>query len=91
MSSNTSQRRAQALILRAGVADYRGWILIADCGACGPRRLPLERMPSTTMMQLLMRLRCHGCGGRVASAAIENKLTDWRHRLVRIWGPGSFG
>jgi len=46
MGSNTTQRKAQAVILRAAVADYRDWRLIADCGACGPRSLPMRELPA---------------------------------------------
>lgn len=91
MGSNTTQRKAQAVILRAAVADYRDWRLIADCGACGPRSLPMRDLPAATVMQVLLRLRCRSCGSRVASSEMTNDLPGWRGRVVRIWGPGSYG
>jgi hypothetical protein len=62
-----------------------------DCGGCGSRRMPLAGMPSASMMSVILRLRCRNCGGPATSAAIENTLSGWRHRIVRVWGPGSFG
>jgi hypothetical protein len=91
MCSNTTQRKAQAAILRAAVADYSGWRLITDCGACGPRSMASRELPPVTMMQVLLRLRCRSCGARVASAALANDLPGWRGRVVRIWGSGSYG
>lgn len=92
MGSNTTQRKAQAVILRAAVAEYREWRLIADCGACGPRSLPMRELPATaSVFQILRRLRCQSCGGRVATAAIENDRPGWRHQVVKVWGPGSYG
>ena len=63
VGSNITQRKTQAAILRAAVADYREWRLIADCGTSGPRSLPIRDLATTaTMMQILLRLRCQSCG-----------------------------
>ncbi len=92
MGSNTSQRKAQTIILAARVDDYREWWLTVDCGSCGPRDVPLATLlPEQTISQMLRRLRCQSCGSRVASAAMANNLPGWRGRVVRIWGPGSYG
>ena len=92
MASNTSQRKAQSIILAAKVADYRSWWLTADCGSCGPRDIPLAvLLPDQTVSQVLRRLRCNSCRGTVASADLSNAEPGWRGRRVRIWGPGSFG
>ena len=74
-----------------GITDYRDWRLIADCGACGPRSLPMRELPAGTVMQALLRLRCRSCRGQVASAALTNDMPGWRGRVVQIWGPGSYG
>ena len=79
MGSNTSQRKAQTIILAAKVAEYQAWWLIADCGSCGPRDIPLATfLPEQTISQVLRRLRCASCRGKVASAALCNALPGWR-------------
>jgi len=92
MASNTSQRKAQTIILAAKVSDYRDWWLTVDCGSCGPRDVPLATLlPDQTISQVLRRLRCRSCRGEVASAALSNGLPGWQGRRIRVWGPGSYG
>ena len=92
MASNTSQRKAQTIILAALVGEYSEWWLTVDCGSCGPRDVPLATLlPDQTISQVLRRLRCRSCQGVVAKAAMSNGLPDWRGRTVRVWGPGSHG
>jgi len=93
MASNVSQRKAQSMILASKVADYASWTLHVSCKPCGvPRTVPMTTLPQElTVMQALMRMRCRTCGGRVEGAALDNQVLGWRGRIVRIWGPGSFG
>lgn len=91
MGSITGQRKAQAIIFRATMQDYRDERLIADYGSCGPRSLPMDDLPAVTrLLNVILRMRCQSCGKRVASAALANDLSNWRGRVVRIWGPGSY-
>jgi len=92
MALNTSQRKAQTIILAALVGEYSEWWLTVDCGPCGARDIPLiALLPDQTISQVLRRLRCRSCRGVVAKAAMSNGLPDWRGRTVRIWGSGSYG
>lgn len=93
MASNTSQRKAQSLILAARVTTYATWALHVTCGPCGmAKSVPMATLPpELTVMQVLMRMRCRSCGGKVETAAIGNQVPDWRSRVVRIWGSGSYG
>lgn len=93
VSSNTSQRKMQSLILGAKVQTYASWSMHASCRSCGTTRtIPLAILPpDLTIMQMLMRLRCRACQGKVEAAAIDNQVLGWRGRTVRLWGPGSFG
>lgn len=92
MGFNISQRKVQSYILAASVTDYRDWRLIADCGACGPRSLPMRNLAaSATVFEVLQRLRCRSCGGQASTVALTNDLLGWRGRAVKIWGPGSYG
>ena len=50
-----------------------------------------ELAPDLTIIQALMRMRCRTCRGRVEAAILDNNLSGWRGRAVRIWGPGSYG
>ncbi len=69
--------------------------MVADCRlqACGAvRTVPLATLPpELTILQALMRMRCRTCRGRVEAAAIDNNAPGWRGRVVKIWGPGSYG
>ena len=93
MSSNTSQRRSQNLILAARVADYVSWTIIVSCAACSPAKtVPMASLPAElTVMQAMMRMRCRICHGRVVAAAIDNGVPGWRARTVRLWGAGAYG
>lgn len=93
MSSNTSQRKMQSLILAATVQEYATWSMHVSCRPCDTTRtIPMSTMPaSLTIMQTIMRMRCSACGGQVEAAAIDNQVPGWRARVVRVWGPGSFG
>ena len=92
MASNTSQRKAQATILASQVEAFRTWFLVADCGRCGPRARRMSDFPvDISMQQLVLRLRCRVCHQPPATAAIDNAATGHLRRVVRIWGPGSYG
>lgn len=61
MAANTSQRKAQTIILAAQAVEYQAWWLIADCGTCGPRDITFATLlPEQTISQMLRRLRCQG-------------------------------
>lgn len=81
------------MILSAKVADYASWALHVSCRPCNmPRTVPMADLPpDLTIMRALMRMRCRSCGGRVEAAAIDNELPGWRGRVVKVWGPGSYG
>jgi hypothetical protein len=92
VSSNTSQRKAQATILASTPEDLSEWWLLADCGQCGPRAVPVASLPAgLTVFRVLARMRCRACGGGVAAASIDNVAEGWRRRVVKVWGPGSYG
>ena len=93
MSSNTSQRRAQKLLLAARVAEYTSWTIIVSCAACTPARtLSMATLPAElTVMQAIMRMRCRSCHGRVVAAALDNGVRGWRGRVGRLWGAGAHG
>jgi len=93
VSSNTSQREMQSLILGAKVQTYASWSLHASCRPCGTTRtIALTTLPpELTIMQTIMRMRCRACRGQVEAAALDNQVPGWRARVVRVWGPGSFG
>lgn len=66
----------QTTVLASKVEDYRDWMLIADCGPCGPRTIAMASLPGDVIIQrLLPRLRCQVCRGRVATAALDNCRT----------------
>lgn len=83
----------QGLILSATVQSYASWSLHVACRPCGTTRtLALATLPpELTVMQVLMRMRCRTCRGRVEAAAMDNQVPGWRGRVVRVWGPGSYG
>jgi hypothetical protein len=92
MSANTSQRKAQGTVLASQVEAFRTWFLIADCGQCGPRARRMADFPvDITVQRLLLRLRRRGCGKPPASVALDNGVEGISRRVLRIWGPGSFG
>lgn len=92
MSSNTSQRKAQAIILASTVSAFRTWSLIAECGGCGPRAVPMVSLPAGEIVfNVVMRLCCRTCGARAAYVALDNAEQGWRRRVVKAWGPGSYG
>jgi len=93
MSSNTSQRRAQNLILAARVAEYASWTMIVSCATCSPARtVPMATLPTElTIMQAMLRMRCRSCHGQVVAAALDNGVPGWRGRTVRLWGAGAHG
>ena len=93
MSSNTSQRRAQNLMLTARVAEYASWTIIVSCAGCTPAKtLSMATLPAElTVMQAMMRMRCRSCHGRVVAAAMDNGVPGWRGRTVRLWGAGAHG
>lgn len=74
MSSSTSQRRIQAILLRATVQNYSTWSLLVVCAPYAvPRTIPLvELPPELTIMRVLLRLRCRTCRARVETAALHN-------------------
>ena len=93
MTSNTSQRKAQSVLFRATVGKYASWSLLVTCRPCGtPRTLPMAELPADiTIMRMLLRLRCRTCRDGVAAAALDNGVSGWEARVVRVWGPGSYG
>lgn len=93
MASNTSQRRIQTILLSATVRDYASWSLLVACVPCAlPRSIPLADLPpEMTIMQVLLRMRCRTCGAKVEAALLDNNAPGWRARVVRVWGPGSYG
>lgn len=89
MSSNTSQRKMQNLILGARVQTYATWSMHVACRLCPtPWTIALATLPPELT---IMRMRCRTCGGRIEAAALDNQVPGWRARIVRVWGPGSFG
>lgn len=80
------------MILSAKVTDYASWVLLASCRPCDATRiLPMAGLPQdATVMQVLMRMRCRTCRGRVEAAALDNQALGWRGRIVKVWGPGSY-
>lgn len=93
MGSNTTQRRAQATVLTSKVGAFASWCMHVSCGPCGrASAVPMADLPpELTIMQALHRMRCRSCRGRIAAAAIDNQVPGWRARIVRVWGPGSYG
>lgn len=93
MASNTSQRKAQSILLNAMVAEYASWSLLVTCKPCGTARtVPMAELPAElTIMRVLLRMRCRTCQDGVAAAALDNGVRGWEARVVRIWGPGSYG
>ena len=91
MSSNTSQAKALSILHRAKVADYAAWSLVVTCRPYdAPRTVPLAGLPpDLTIIQALMRMRCRTCRGRVEAAILDNNLSGWRGRAVRVWGRGA--
>lgn len=92
MASNTSQSKALSILHRARVAEYADWTLVITCRPCNvPREIPLASLPpDLTIIQVLMRMRCRACRGRVEAAILDNGLSGWRGKAVRVWGPGSY-
>ena len=93
MAANISQRKMQSIAVASEVGKFADWFLVADCsGPCGPRALTLKSMPcDLTIMRLLMRMRCHACGGQVKAAALDNAARGHLRRMVRIWGRAATG
>jgi hypothetical protein len=92
MASNTSQRKAQSTILASGGEAFRTWFLLADCGQCGPRLRRMSDYPvDITMQRLLLRLRCRVCHNPPVTVAIDNAASGHLRRVVKVWGPGSYG
>ena len=92
MASNTSQSKALSILHRAKVAEYATWSLVVTCWPCDmPREVALATLPpDLTIIQVLMRMRCRTCRGRVEAALLDNGLPGWRGKAVRVWGPGSY-
>jgi len=93
MASNTTQRHIQGILLASKVQDYATWSLIVACRLCpSPRTIPLTELPQElTIMQAMMRMRCWACRGGVEAALLDNNVKGWRARIVKVWGPGSYG
>lgn len=52
----------------------------------------MSRFPvDITMQRLVMRLRCQVCRKPAAAAAIDNAAKGHLRRVVKVWGPGSYG
>jgi hypothetical protein len=92
MSSNTTQRRAQVTIVASEVEAFRTWFMVADCGQCGPRARRMSDYPvDITMQRLILRLRCRVCHKPPVTVAIDNAAKGHLRRVVKAWGPGSYG
>ncbi len=94
MAANTSQRRAQSIILGSEVEKFRAWFLIVDCGQCGPGAVAMSKLPvDVTVWRVLLRMRCRVCGRGVDRASIDNAAQGSGRRVVKVWGlgPGSQG
>ncbi len=93
MAAIISQNTARSMMLRAKVAEYATWALVVTCRPCdAPREVPLAALPpDLTINQVLLRMRCRACRGRVEAALLDNGLRGWRGQAMRIWGPGSYG
>ena len=44
-----------------------------------------------TMQRLIFRLRCRVCHEPLVTVAIDSAAKGRLRRVVKIWGPGSFG
>ena len=85
MAANTSQRRAQSIVFGSKVSAFATWFLIAGCGPCGPRAIPVRTLPQDlTFSLLLIRMRCHVCSGRLETASLDNAEKGQRRRVLRI-------
>ncbi len=93
MSSNVSQAKILSILHRANVSEYATWSLIVACQPCSAvRTVPVATLPQElTVIEALLRMRCRTCRGRVYAAAMDNQVPGWRGRIVKIWGPGSYG
>ena len=40
--------------------------------------------PDLTIMQALLRMRCRTCRDHVAAAALDNGVSGWETRVVRV-------
>ena len=104
MSANTSQRKLQTIVLGSDVAGYATWRMIVTCrGCCACRTcvsacrgcpasaVPVSRLPpGITFATVLHRLRCARCGSRADRVLLDNQAADWRRRIIRVWGRGSY-
>lgn len=49
--------------------------------------MPMAALPlNLTVFQVVRRLRCRSCGGRVLSVAIDNAEAASRHQRRKVWG-----
>ena len=104
MAANLSQRHLQSMVLAFPMTDFatwrmivncRGscacWVRLADCGRCPASAVPVSRLPlGTTFAAVLRRLRCARCGSRADRVFLDNDTLDWRRRVFRVWGRGSY-
>ena len=104
MSANTSQSQVQNIVLGSDVADFATWQLVvtcrgcctcrtrvSDCGRCPASTLPVSRLPpGITFATVVRRLRCARCGSRADRVFLDNLAPDWRRRVIRVWGRGSY-
>ena len=104
MSANTSQRKLQTIVLGSDVAGYATWRMIVTyrvccacrtrvsaCQECPASAVPVSRLPSgITFATVLHRLRCARCGSRADRVLLDNQAADWRRRVIRVWGRGSY-
>ena len=105
MSANTSQRQLQNIVLGSDVADFATWRLVvtcrgccacrtrvSDCGRCPASAVPVSRLPpGITFATVVRRMRCARCGSRADRVFLDNLASDWRRRVIRVWGRGSYG
>jgi hypothetical protein len=67
--------------------------MVADCGQCGPRARRMSDHPVaiTMQQQFILRLRCRVCHKPPVMVAIDKAAKGHLRRVVKVWGPGSYG
>jgi hypothetical protein len=92
MASNTSQRKLHSIVMESRVDAFASWDLIVRCGSGCVRSVPMSGLPEgITVARLLIRMRCQTCGSPVERAILDNCVSGWQRRILRVRGPGSYG
>ena len=82
MSANASPRAQRRAILESPLAEFEAWLLAVDCGQDGCRRDRVYSLGELAGVygrkvkvgEVLIRLRCRECGGRVIAATLKSSL-----------------